>query len=182
VDRDSPCQFTCCNVQILHLYTDYIYLPILPYCHRTLDYHGSPGPLSCLLNNKHELAHTAIRDVLILDTDIGHLCTFCICKVASTTLLFCIYKFRLTCFSEHTNLLILDKALVIGQWQYLLAEREGQVLINWRQALLRLILDLFFITYLSGLWRFSCTFTCDHLICQSFCIDFLCSVYCLFGP
>ena len=24
VDLDSPCQFTYCNVQILHLYTNYI--------------------------------------------------------------------------------------------------------------------------------------------------------------
>jgi hypothetical protein len=95
VDLDSPCQFTCCNVQILHLYTNYIYFPILPYSHRTLDCHGSLGPLSCLLNNKHELAHTASSDLLILDT--GHLCTFCVCKVASTTPSFCICEFRLAC-------------------------------------------------------------------------------------
>jgi hypothetical protein len=102
MDLDTPCQFTCCNVQILHLYTNYIYFPILPYFQRTLDCHGSSDPLSCLLNNKHELAHTAISDLLILDT--GHLCTFCVCKVASTTPSFCICKFRLACFTEHTNL------------------------------------------------------------------------------
>ena len=51
VDLDSPCQFTCYNVQILHLYTNYIYFPILP------------DPLSCLVNHKHELAHTAISDL-----------------------------------------------------------------------------------------------------------------------
>jgi hypothetical protein len=87
MDLDTPCQFTCCNVQILHLYTNYIYFPILPYFQRTLDCHGSSDPLSCLLNNKHELAHTAISDLLILDT--GHLCTFCVCKVASTAPSFC---------------------------------------------------------------------------------------------